>query len=133
MSAYILVFVVAAVVAADDDVLVFACCCCLFVCSFFSFFPFAKLTLLVYNVLNFYTCKFFLYISPRLYKHFLLDPVKAQCYFFVFLKVDGGQLESLRYFDHHTHFITRTVIILSCNLRILCCDYAFLSMIILCK
>ena len=27
----------------------------------------------------------------------------------------GGQLESLRYFDHHTHFMTCTVIILSCN------------------
>ena len=27
----------------------------------------------------------------------------------------GGQLESLCYFDHHTHFLTCTVIILSCN------------------
>ena len=45
----------------------------------------------------------------------LAYPSKAQCRFFVYLKVDGGQLESLRYFDHHTHFITRTVIILSCN------------------
>ena len=46
---------------------------------------------------------FFLYISPRLYKYFLLHP---QCHFIVYLKVDGGQLESLRYFDHHTHFIS---------------------------
>ena len=27
----------------------------------------------------------------------------------------GGQLESLCYFDHHTHFLTCIVIILSCN------------------
>ena len=27
----------------------------------------------------------------------------------------GGQLEILRYFDHHIHFMTCTVIILSCN------------------
>ena len=33
----------------------------------------------------------------------------------VYLKVDGGQLESLCYFDHHTHFLTCIVIILSCN------------------
>ena len=38
-----------------------------------------------------------------------------QCQFFVYLKVDGGQLESLCYFDRHTHFLTCTVIILSCN------------------
>ena len=31
---------------------------------------------------------------------------KAQSRFFVYLKVDGGQLESLRYFDHHTHLTT---------------------------
>ena len=31
------------------------------------------------------------------------------------MNISGGQLESLRYFDHHTHFITCTVIILSCN------------------
>ena len=29
--------------------------------------------------------------------------------------VDGGQLESFCYFDHHTHFLTCIVIILSCN------------------
>ena len=40
---------------------------------------------------------------------------KAQCHFYVYLKVDGGQLESLCYFDHQTHFMTCTVIILSCN------------------
>ena len=33
--------------------------------------------------------------------------------FSVYLKVDGGQLESLCYFGHHTHFITYIVIILS--------------------
>ena len=52
------------------------------------------------------------------YTHFLLYPSKAQCHqchFFVYLKVGGGQLERLCYFDHHTHFITRTVIILPCN------------------
>ena len=27
----------------------------------------------------------------------------------------GGQLESFCYFDHHTHFLARIVIILSCN------------------
>ena len=32
--------------------------------------------------------------------------LKAQCHFFVYLKVDGGQLESFCYFDHHTHFVT---------------------------
>ena len=31
------------------------------------------------------------------------------------LKVGGGQLESLCYFDHHTHFIICPVIIFSCN------------------
>ena len=61
-----------------------------------------------------YICNF-LYISPRLYKHFLLHPSKAQCHFFINVKVDGGQLESLCYFDYHTHFITHTVIIISCN------------------
>ena len=34
---------------------------------------------------------------------------------FVYLKVNGGQLESLGYIDPHIHFITCTVIILSCN------------------
>ena len=89
------------------------CCCCLFVClyvcSFFSFFPFAKLVR--FRFLSWFsislTCSiyihviFFLYISPRLYKYFLLFPSKAQCHFFVYLKVDDGQLESLPYFDHH--------------------------------
>ena len=37
---------------------------------------------------------------------FYYIPVKAQCHFFVYLKVDGGQLESFCYFDHHTHFVT---------------------------
>ena len=35
------------------------------------------------------------------------------------------------YFDHHTHFVTPY-----CNyfyLEIICCDYTFLSMLILCK
>ena len=91
---------------------------CLSVCSLFLlcfvFSPFAKLhsvkisRLVQYisNVFNLYTCDFFLYISPTLYKRFLLYLSKAQCHFFVYLKVDGGQLESFRYFDHHTHFIT---------------------------
>ena len=41
----------------------------------------------------------------------------------------GGQLESLRFFDHHTLFITR-----NCNyfyLVIMCCNYAFLPVLIL--
>ena len=48
----------------------------------------------------------------------------------VYLKVDGGQLESLRYFDHHTHFTTCTVITYRV---IICCKYTFLPMLILCK
>ena len=46
------------------------------------------------------------------------------------LKVDGGQLESLPYFDHHTHFTTCTVITYRV---IICCKYTFLPMLILCK
>ena len=38
-----------------------------------------------------------------------------------------GQLEILRYFDHHIHFMTCTVIILSCSHVTMCCDYIFLS------
>ena len=60
------------------------------------------------------TFKKVLYISPRLYKHSLLH-VKLSVLSLFYLKVGGGQLESLRYFDHHTHLITGTVIILFCN------------------
>ena len=51
-------------------------------------------------------------------------------YLTVYLKVDGGQLESLRYFDHHTHFTTCTVITYRV---IICCKYTFLPKLILCK
>ena len=61
-----------------------------------------------------YTCNSLLYNNPKLYKH-LLYPNKAQCHFFVYPKVGGGQLESLCYFDLHTHFVICTVFILSCN------------------
>ena len=44
----------------------------------------------------------------------------------------GGQVESLCYFDHHTHFMTCTVIINFYSVT-MCCDYTFLSMSILCK
>ena len=100
---------------------------CLFVCSFFFFFffsPFAKLVL--YRFLTWFSisliCLSYIHViffctlvlgSRNVF--FFLYPSKAQCHFFVYLKVGGGQLESLRYFDHHTHFITCTVIILSCN------------------
>lgn len=85
------------------------CCCCLFVCLFF--FPFAELVLFRF-LAWFSTCSIYIhvffcvYISPKLYKHFLLYPSQAQCHFFISLKVDGVQLESLSYFDHHTHLIT---------------------------
>ena len=44
-----------------------------------------------------------------------IPKLASQVSFLIYLKVGGGQLESLRYFDHHTHFIICTVIILSCN------------------
>ena len=63
--------------------------------------------------LNLHKCNSLLYINPRLYKHllYLLIFNKAQCHFLVYFKVGGGQLESLCYFDHHTHFIICTVFI----------------------
>ena len=63
--------------------------------------------------LNLHKCNSLLYINPRLYKHLLhlLIFNEAQCHFLVYFKVGGGQLESLRYFDHHTHFIICTVFI----------------------
>ena len=63
--------------------------------------------------LNLHKCNSLLYINPRLYKHLLhlLIFNKAQCHFLVYFKVGGGQLESLCYFDHHTHFIICTVFI----------------------
>ena len=98
--------------------------CCLYVP--FNFFP----LLLSLSCIDFSRGSVYLSISQCIsYIHviffctlvlgsrnvFFLYPSKAQCHFFVYLKVGGGQLESLRYFDHHTHFITCTVIILSCN------------------
>ena len=122
-------FVIAAVV---DDVSFFSfvfvcrcyCCCCLFVCMFLLIFPpFAKLVL--YRFLTWFSISliclsyihviFFCTLVLGSRNVFFLYPSKARCHFFVYLKVGGGQLESLRYFDHHTHFITCTVIILSCN------------------
>ena len=68
--------------------------------------------------LNLHKCNSLLYINPRLYKHLLhlLIFNKAQCHFLVYFKVGGGQLESLCYFDHHTHFILFVLyLFLSCN------------------
>ena len=94
----------------------------LFVCLFL-FFPFAKLVL--FRFLSWFsislTCSIYIHVtffctlvlgSTNIFYYI---PVKAQCHFFVYLKVDGGQLESFCYFDHHTHFLTCIVIILSCN------------------
>ena len=126
-----LCLVAAAVVVNYDYALFFSFCFCLllllllfvglFVCSFFSFClacPF-KISLLVQhisNMLNLYTCNFFFCTSVLGSTNiFYYIPVKAQCHFFVYLEVDGGQLESFCYFDHRTHFLTCIVIILSCN------------------
>ena len=109
-------------------VVVAAVAVCLSVCMFFFFFffsPFAKLAL--FRFLPWFSislkCSIYIHIvfvctldQGSTCKYFLLYPSQAQCRFFLYLKVDGGQLESLRYFNHHAHFITRTaVIILSCN------------------
>ena len=100
---------------------VFACCCS-FVCLYVPFFPFAKLVL--FRFLSWFsslTCSIYIHVtffctlvlgSTNI---FYYTPVKAQCHFFVYLEVDGGQPESFCYFDHHTHFLTCIVIILSCN------------------
>ena len=116
------------------------CCCCwlfvcclLFVCAFFCFcflfiliyfslcssfiklVPFRSLARFSISLtyLNLHKYNSLLYINPRLYKHLLhlLIFNKAQCHFLVFFKVGGGQLESLCYFDHRTHFIICTVFI----------------------
>ena len=66
------------------------------------FFSFIKLVLFRFLAwfsisltnLDLYTCNSVLYMNPRLYKnslHFLLYPNKAQCHFFVYLKVGVGQ------------------------------------------
>ena len=106
INCLLIVFVVAAAVAANDDVLFSSFCFCLlllllFVCLYVLFFSlFAKLVLfrflawfsiIISNMLTLYTSNFLLYISPRLYKHFLLYPSKPQCHFFICLKVGGGQ------------------------------------------
>ena len=102
---------------------------CFFVCAFFLLFfiyfslcsSFIKLVLfrslawfsISLTSLNLHKCNSLLYINPRLYKHLLhlLIFNKAQCHFLVYFKVGGGQLESLCYFDHHTHFIICSVFI----------------------
>ena len=110
---------------------VFVCCLfvcwfflCVFLCFLFIYFlfcsSFIKLVLVRFlarfsislTYLYLHKCNSLLYINPRLYKHFLhLYLNKVQFHFFVYLKVGGGQLESLCYFDHHTHFIICTVFI----------------------
>ena len=93
---------------------------CLFVCMFL-FFPFAKLVL--FRFLSWFsslTCSIYIHVTffctlvLASTNIFYYIPVNL-CHFFVYLKVDGGQLESRCYFDHHTHFLTCIVIILSCN------------------
>ena len=111
-SFFCLLFVVAAVVVV-----------CLFFCMFVFSSPFAKLVLYRFRAwfsisltcLSYIHVIFFCTLFLGSIKKFLLYPSKAQCHFFVYIKVGGGQLESLRYFDYHTHFMTCTVIILSCN------------------
>ena len=118
--------VAAAVVVNYDYVLFFSFCfclvllllllfVCLFACSFF--FPFAKLVLFRFlswfsislTCSNYINVTFFCTLLLGSTNIFYYTPVKAQCHFFVYLKVDGGQLESFCYFDHHTHFFS------SCN------------------
>ena len=100
----------------------FFCFCFLFILIYFSLCSsFIKLVLfrslarfsISLTYLNLHKCNSLLYINPRLYKHVLhlLIFNKAQCHFLVYFKVGGGQLESLCYFDHHTHFIICTVFI----------------------
>ena len=99
------------------------CCCCSFVCLYVPFFLFAKVVL--FRFFSWFsislTCSIYIHVtffctlvlgSTNI---FYYTPVKAQCHSFVYLKVDGGKLESFCYFDHHTHFLTCIVIILSCN------------------
>ena len=102
-----LFFVVAAVVVS------------VFVCFYVLFFPFAKLVL--YRFLTWFsvslTC--LSYIHVTFFCTLVLGstdivyyiPLKLSVISSFTLKVGGGQLESLRYFDHHTHFMTCTVII----------------------
>ena len=123
--------VAAAVVVNYDYVLFFSFCFCLllllllllFVCLFVcSFFPFAKLVL--FRFLSWFsslTCPIYIHATSFFCtlvlgssNIFYYLPVKAQCHFFVYLEVDGGQLESFCYFDHHTHFLN-----LYCNYFIL--------------
>ena len=121
--------VAAAVVVNYDDVFFSFCFCLLllllllFVWLFvWSFFPFAKLV--IFRFLYWFsislTCSIYIHVtffctlvlgSTNIFYYI---PVNL-CHFFVYLKVDGGQLESRCYFDHHTHFLTCIVIILSCN------------------
>ena len=68
--------------------------------------PFARGLTYLYHIV--------LYVSPRLYKH-SLRYVKLSVISWFYLKVGGGQLESFRYFDRHTYFIARAVVILFCN------------------
>ena len=77
---------------------------------------FLLISLLVQYISNvpLYTFNIVLYISPRLWKHSLLY-VKLSTISLFYSKVGGGQLESFRYFDHHRHLITHTVVILFCN------------------
>ena len=90
----------------------YCCCCCSFVCLCVPFFPFAKLVL--FRFLSWFsislTCSIYIHVTSFFCtlvlgstNIFYYIPVKAQCHFFVYLKVDGGQLESFCYFDHHTH------------------------------
>ena len=104
---------------------------CLFVhlCCFFAFFfvfiyllfcsSFIKLVLFRFlarfsisrTYLNLHKCNSLLYILGSTNIPTFSNISIAQCHFFVYLKVGGGQLESLCYFDHHTHFIICTVFI----------------------
>ena len=89
----------------------------------FLFFPFAKLVLFRFLCwFSSLTCSIYIHVTFLFCtlvlgstNIFYYTPLKAQCHFFVYLKVDGGQLESFCFFDHHTHFLTCIVIILSCN------------------
>ena len=87
-----------------------------FLFFFFLLVCFVLISLLVqyFSKVPLYTCNIVLHISPRLYKH-SLQYVKLSVISSFYLIVGGGQLESFCYFDHHTHLITRTLVILFCN------------------
>ena len=104
-------------VAAVDVVVVFVSFGFFF--SFLFFFLlvcFVLISLLVqyFSKVLLYTRNIVLYINPRLYKH-SLQYVKFSVISSFDLIVGGGQVESFCYFDHHTHLITHSLVILFCN------------------